>query len=91
MGIDGDGQGTQGARGGTARGHLGHGLPRPMRGGHAADSQMLTPMVTAAVRPGDVIVVKGSAGTRTGLIVRSLLKLESGDDAAVPKRAVNDE
>jgi UDP-N-acetylmuramoyl-tripeptide--D-alanyl-D-alanine ligase len=62
-----------------------------MRGGHAADSQMLTPMVTAAVRPGDVIVVKGSAGTRTGLIVRSLLKLESGDDAAAPKRAVNDE
>ena len=48
-------------------------------------------MVTAAVRPGDVIVVKGSAGTRAGLIVRSLLKLECGDDAAVPKRAVNDE
>ena len=48
-------------------------------------------MVTAAVQPGDVIVVKGSAGTRTGLLVRSLLKLESGDDAAAPKRAVNDE
>ena len=76
---------------GTDMAHLWDALPRPMRGGHAADSQMLAPMVTAAVQPGDVIVVKGSAGTRTGLIVRSLLKLESGDDAAAPKRAANDE
>ncbi len=76
---------------GTDMAHLWDALPRPMRGGHAADSQMLAPMVTAAVRPGDVIVVKGSAATRTGLIVRALLKLESAADEGAPKRAANDE
>ncbi len=76
---------------GTDMAHLWDALPRPMRGGHAADSQMLAPMVTAAVRPGDVIVVKGSAATRTGLIVRALLNLDSDDDEGAPKRAANDE
>jgi UDP-N-acetylmuramyl pentapeptide synthase len=30
-------------------------------------------MVAAAVRPGDVVMVKGSAGSRTGVIVAALL------------------
>lgn len=66
-------------------------LPRSMRGGHAADSKILTPMVTAAVRPGDVVMVKGSAGSRTGLIVKALQGLASGAGARCEMRTVNGE
>ena len=70
-------------------------LPKAMRGGHAATSEMLSPMVTAAVRPGDVVSVKGSAGSRMGVIVAALLRLDSrGSGKAgegTPRRVVNGE
>ena len=47
-------------------------LPDQRRGGHAPDSQALAPLVKAAVRPGDVVMVKGSAGSRMGRIVQAL-------------------
>ena len=57
-------------------GPLMHGLftavPADMRGGHAADSAALTPIVAAAVRPGDVVLVKGSLGSRMAAIARAL-------------------
>ncbi len=71
------------------------GLPKGMRGGHAATSELLSPMVTAAVRPGDVVSVKGSAGSRMGVIVDALLGMDcrgpgqSGEGA--PQRVVNGE
>jgi UDP-N-acetylmuramoyl-tripeptide--D-alanyl-D-alanine ligase len=47
-------------------------LPPSMRGGHAESAEKLAPVVAAAVRPGDVVMVKGSAGSRTGVIVAAL-------------------
>ena len=57
-------------------------LPRDKRGGHAADSQSLIPAVVATVRPSDVVLVKGSLGTRMAPIVEALLALESADRPA---------
>ena len=62
-------------------------LPKKMRGGRAATSGELTPMVLAAVRPGDVVTVKGSLGSRMGVIVKALRALD--EDIAPPRQAVN--
>ncbi|WP_207476873.1 UDP-N-acetylmuramoylalanyl-D-glutamyl-2,6-diaminopimelate--D-alanyl-D-alanine ligase [Arenibaculum pallidiluteum] len=59
--------------------HLFDRLPAAMRGAHAADSAALAPLVAKAVRAGDVIMVKGSAGSRMGRVVDALL--ESGSAA----------
>jgi UDP-N-acetylmuramoyl-tripeptide--D-alanyl-D-alanine ligase len=53
--------------------HLRDALPPAMRGAHAATAGELAPLLRAALRPGDVVTVKGSAGSRMGEIVRSLL------------------
>jgi UDP-N-acetylmuramoyl-tripeptide--D-alanyl-D-alanine ligase len=47
-------------------------LPPERRGGHAADSAALAPVVKAAVQPGDAVLVKGSLGSRMAVIVRAL-------------------
>jgi len=57
--------------------HLHEALPAGLRGGHAADSAALAPLVAAAVRPGDVVLVKGSAGARMATIVTALRALEA--------------
>lgn len=64
---------------GTAMARLADVLPPSMRGGHAADAASLVPVAAAAVRPGDVVAVKGSAGSRMGLIVEALRALDGGD------------
>ena len=38
----------------------------------AADSAALAPLVRDALRPGDVVLVKGALGSRMALIVRAL-------------------
>ncbi len=53
---------------------LAQALPAAMRGGHAEKAEALAPMVAARLRPGDVVMVKGSAGSRTGTIVAALLE-----------------
>src|SRR5262249_48666844 len=60
-------------------------LPRDMRGGHAKDSSALSPIVAQAVRARDVIAVKGSPGSRMGVVVQALAAL----DASPPPRAAN--
>ena len=39
---------------------------------HAADAEALAPVVAAAVRPGDAVLVKGSLGSRMRAVVRAL-------------------
>jgi UDP-N-acetylmuramoyl-tripeptide--D-alanyl-D-alanine ligase len=51
-------------------------LPSAMRGGHAAGSADLAPLVAAAIRAGDVVAVKGSAGSRMRVVVDALLALD---------------
>ncbi|MCW5771255.1 MAG: UDP-N-acetylmuramoylalanyl-D-glutamyl-2,6-diaminopimelate--D-alanyl-D-alanine ligase [Rhodospirillaceae bacterium] len=50
-------------------------LPARLRGAHAPDSAALLPLVVAAVRAGDVVMVKGSLGSRMAPIVQALLAL----------------
>jgi UDP-N-acetylmuramoyl-tripeptide--D-alanyl-D-alanine ligase len=47
-------------------------LPAGKRGAHAADSAALAPLVMDALRPGDVVLVKGALGSRMALVVRAL-------------------
>ncbi len=61
---------------GTRMAHMFNALPAHLRGGRADTSSDLSPMVAAALRDGDVVLVKGSAGSKTGLIVRDLLALD---------------
>ena len=61
-------------------------LPASRRGAHAADSQSLIPAALAAIKAGDVVLVKGSLGTRMAPIVEALLRLEA---AVPPARAAN--
>ncbi|MBX6320546.1 MAG: UDP-N-acetylmuramoylalanyl-D-glutamyl-2, 6-diaminopimelate--D-alanyl-D-alanine ligase, partial [Rhodospirillaceae bacterium] len=55
--------------------HLSEALPPERRGPHAADSAALLPAVIDTVRPGDVVLVKGSLGSRMKPIVEALAGL----------------
>jgi UDP-N-acetylmuramoyl-tripeptide--D-alanyl-D-alanine ligase len=61
-------------------------LPETIRGTHAPDSQALVPAVVAAVQAGDVVLVKGSLGSRMAPIVEALRALE-GSGQALPRAA----
>ena len=71
---------------GAAMAALHEALPKALRGGHTADSRSLAPLVTGALKPGDAVLVKGSAGSRMGLVVEALQSIE-----ADPPRAANGE
>ncbi|MEO9190161.1 MAG: UDP-N-acetylmuramoyl-tripeptide--D-alanyl-D-alanine ligase [Acetobacteraceae bacterium] len=47
-------------------------IPRARRGAHADDSAALAAIVARAIRPGDVVLVKGSLGSRMKLVVSAL-------------------
>jgi UDP-N-acetylmuramoyl-tripeptide--D-alanyl-D-alanine ligase len=47
-------------------------LPPDWRGGHADDSKALVPLVMDALKPGDAVLVKGSAGSKMGYIIHAL-------------------
>jgi UDP-N-acetylmuramoyl-tripeptide--D-alanyl-D-alanine ligase len=55
-------------------------VPPGIRDAHAETSAALAPLVAAAVRPGDAVLVKGSLGSRMKLIVQAL-------DAPLPASA----
>ena len=61
-------------------------LPEERRGGHAGTAEKLVPMLLRALRPGDVITVKGSRGSRMGQAVDALRDL-----AKTPRRKANGE
>ncbi len=71
---------------GSAMAALHEALPKALRGGHTADSRALVPLVTGALSPGDAVLVKGSAGSRMGLMVEALRSIEAN-----PPRAANGE
>jgi UDP-N-acetylmuramoyl-tripeptide--D-alanyl-D-alanine ligase len=52
--------------------HLFAALPAQHRGGHFPDSTSLAPALCAALKPGDALLVKGSLGSRMGLIITAL-------------------
>jgi UDP-N-acetylmuramoyl-tripeptide--D-alanyl-D-alanine ligase len=55
-------------------------LPAGRRGGYAEDSAALEPQVLSAIRAGDVVVVKGSLGSRMASIVKALQRLSTRHD-----------
>ena len=55
--------------------HLYNALPAAMRGGHEDQAAALVQRAADAVRSGDVVLVKGSAGSRMGGIVAALRAL----------------
>ena len=59
--------------------HLHDALPERLRGAHAEDGAALLAALTQDLRPGDVVMVKGSAGSRMGRIVTALLDLDAKD------------
>jgi len=59
--------------------HLYDAVPAAIQGAHAADSAALLPLVIDAVRPGDVVCVKGSLGSRMKPIVDALAALGSAE------------
>ena len=66
-------------------------LPKAMRGANATSTMQLLPKVTGMIRPGDVVVVKGSHGSNIGPIVEALLGQgdSCGADPESHKPAVN--
>ena len=57
-------------------------LPPERRGGYAESSAALEPDVLATIRGGDVVMVKGSLGSRMGPIVKALARRFPVQDAA---------
>ncbi len=57
-------------------------LPRGMRGAHFTDSSALPAVLLTALQPGDVVLVKGSLGSRMGPVVEALLGQSPADRRA---------
>ena len=47
-------------------------VPPSVHGAHATDAEALAPIVAAAIRPGDAVLVKGSLGSRMRIVVAAL-------------------
>ncbi|MBI3516415.1 MAG: UDP-N-acetylmuramoylalanyl-D-glutamyl-2,6-diaminopimelate--D-alanyl-D-alanine ligase [Proteobacteria bacterium] len=60
--------------------HLHDALPPTRRGAHAASTAELVASLIGALADGDVVLVKGSLGSRMSVIVNALVALESGED-----------
>ena len=52
--------------------HLFEALPAVLRGGYFPDSTSLAPALLDALKPGDAVLVKGSLGSRMGVIIKAL-------------------
>lgn len=61
--------------------HLWAEIPAARRGAHTESSAILLPLVDAAIRAGDVVMVKGSFGSRMGLIVEALKSRQAVEGA----------
>jgi len=52
-------------------------LPSTRRGGYAETAAELAPLVVRAAEPGDVVMVKGSNGSKAGAVAQALASLDS--------------
>lgn len=57
-------------------------LPSTRRGGYAEDASELAPMVAGALAAGDLVMVKGSNGSRAGQVARALRALDPRAEGA---------
>ena len=67
--------------------HLHDALPAAMRGAHAESSAALAPLAASAARAGDIVLVKGSAGSQMGAVVAAL-RARNNQDLSESRRAV---
>ncbi len=74
---------------GPQMGHLWSALKKEMQGLHTETSAALAPRVVSEIRNGDVVMVKGSAGSRMREVVAALLALHTEQGNAPQQRAVN--
>ncbi len=58
-------------------------LPRSMRGGHGADSRAAAGLILDTAAAGDVVMVKGSLGSRMAVVIEAILN----SDAPAPRAA----
>ena len=58
--------------------HLQDAIPARMKAGHADTAAALGPLVAAAALPGDIVLVKGSAGSRMAAVVAALRERATG-------------
>ena len=56
--------------------HLWDALPAALRGGHADTAAELLPLVIEDLQGGDVVMIKGSNGSKAGLIAKALLSTD---------------
>jgi UDP-N-acetylmuramoyl-tripeptide--D-alanyl-D-alanine ligase len=54
-------------------------LPPTRRGAYAETAAEIAPLVARAAEPGDVVMVKGSNGSKAGLIAQALSQLDAGE------------
>jgi len=66
--------------------HLHDALPAGLQGAHAADAAALAPSLMAELRPNDLVLVKGSAGSRMASVVQALRAL--GSSGQEPRHAL---
>jgi UDP-N-acetylmuramoyl-tripeptide--D-alanyl-D-alanine ligase len=57
-------------------------LPDAMRGGHSISPDKLSMVITSAVHSGDVVMIKGSLGSKVGIVVDALLALNADQNTA---------
>jgi UDP-N-acetylmuramoyl-tripeptide--D-alanyl-D-alanine ligase len=53
-------------------------LPPTRRGGYAETAAELAPLIARAVEPGDLVMVKGSNGSKAGAVATALSALDRG-------------
>jgi len=68
---------------GELMGSLYQALPASRHGAYAKTSEELAPRLVEAVGPGDVIMVKGSLGSRMGPLVEALKRRFGAETASV--------
>ena len=67
---------------GTLMRALSEAIPSERRGAHAANAAALEPIVLDALRAGDVVMIKGSNGSRMGPLVAAMRKTFAAPDTA---------